>query len=67
MGIDSLVQRLGTEFNVWYLDDGTIGDSPENAISGIKRLIDDLREVGLEINQRKCELTMLNHTREETQ
>ena len=65
MGIDSLVQRLEAEFNVWYLDDGTIGDSPEKVISCIRGLIVDLREVGLEFNQRKCELTLLNHTRDE--
>ena len=29
LGIDSIASRVDTEFNVWYLDDGTIGDSPE--------------------------------------
>jgi len=28
--------------------------------------LDDLREVGLEINQKKCELVILNHSRDET-
>jgi len=65
LGIDSLTRRVNTEFNVWYLDDGTIGDSPEKVFSSLQRLIHDLREVGLEINQTKCELVIINHSREE--
>ena len=65
MGIDSLVQRLETEFNVWYLDDGTIDDLPEKVISRISELIVDLREVVLEIIWRKCEVTLLNNTRDD--
>ena len=65
LGIDSLVRRVDSELNVWYLDDGTIGDCPEKVISCVERLIGDLREVGLEINQRRCELVILNHTRPE--
>jgi hypothetical protein len=65
MGIDRLVRGLGTEFNVWYLDDGSIGDTPEKVIACARRLVDDLREVGLEINQGKCELSILNHSSEE--
>ena len=26
LGIDSIASRVDNEFNVWYLDDGTIGD-----------------------------------------
>ena len=59
------MQWLEAEFNVWYLDDGTIGDSPEKVISCIRGLIVDLREMGLEFNLQKCELTLLNHTRDE--
>ena len=66
LGIDSLVRMVDTEFNVWYLDDGTIGDSPEKVFSCVRKLIDDLAETGLELNQGKCELIILNHTREES-
>ena len=45
IGIDSLVQRLESEFSVWYLDDGTIDDSPEKVISCIRELIVELRAV----------------------
>jgi hypothetical protein len=65
LGIDKLVRKVDTEFNVWYLDDGTIGDEPEKVLSCVQELLDDLREVGLEVNQKKCELIILNHSREE--
>ena len=66
LGIDSIASRVDTEFNVWYLDDGTIGDSPEEVLSCVRVLVDDLRRVGLEVNHSKCELLILNHTREDS-
>ena len=65
LGIDRLTREVETEFNVWYLDDGTLGDSPDKVILCVRKLVEDLREVGLEVNQRKCELIILNHPREE--
>ena len=65
LGIDEISRKLDVEFNVWYLDDGTIGGAPEKVISGVRGLIADLEKVGLEINQSKCELVVLNHTRGE--
>lgn len=65
LAIDSLIRELSVEFNVWYLDDGTLGDTPERVLDGVRRLIDGLRGLGLEINQRKCELIMLNHSRDD--
>ena len=66
LGVDSIASRVDTEFNVWYLDDGTIGDSPEKVLSCVRVLVDDLRKVGLEVNHSKCELLILNHTREDS-
>lgn len=65
LGIDDLTRRIDTEFNVWYLDDGTIGDSPDKVLTCVRRLVDDLREVGLEVNQGKCELVILGHENED--
>ena len=66
LGVDSIASRVDTEFNVWYLDDGTLGDSPEKVLSCVRVLVDDLRKVGLEVNHSKCELLILNHTREDS-
>ena len=65
LGIDSLTRELEVEFNAWYLDDGTLGDTPEKVLTVILKLVSDLRRVGLEVNQRKCELIILNLSRED--
>ena len=65
LGIDSIVREIDSEFNVWYLDDGSIGDTPERVLSCVRELIDNFRAVGLEINRGKCEMVILNHSREE--
>ena len=65
LGIDRLTREVETEFNIWYLNEGTLGDSPDKVILCIRKLVQDLQEVGFEVNQRKCELIILNHTREE--
>ena len=66
LGIDEITRRVDTELNIWYLDDGTIGDSPEKVFTCLQRLVNDLDEVGLDVNREKCELIMLNHNEEES-
>ena len=61
LAVDESTRKVHTEFNVWYLDDGTIGDTPENVYSNVKQLVDSFRELGLQINQDKCELIILSH------
>ena len=65
LGIDRLIQGLNCELNIWYLDDGSIGDSPEKVLSCVEKLIRDLNEIGLVVNQSKCELIILHHSEEE--
>ena len=65
LAVDESTRKVHTEFNVWYLDDGTIGDTPENVYSNVEQLVDSFRELGLQINQDKCELIILSHTVEE--
>ncbi|PXF39673.1 hypothetical protein BWQ96_10627 [Gracilariopsis chorda] len=66
LAIDEIARRVDTELNVWYLDDGTIGDSPEKVFTCLQRLVSDLDDVGLDVNREKCELLMLNHTEKES-
>ena len=54
--------RVHTEFNVWYLDNGTIGDTSENVYANVEQLVDRFRELGLVINQDTCELIILSHS-----
>ena len=65
LAVDEATRKVDTEFNVWYLDDGTIGDTPDKVYTVIEQLVDGFREMGLEINQDKCELVILSHTLEE--
>ena len=57
--IDALVKSLKSEFNVWYLDDGTIGDTPDIVLSDFQRIIEVAATLGLLINPNKCELSFL--------
>ena len=61
LAIDEIARRATSEFNVWYLDDASLGDTPEKVLEDLNNLIRNLREIGLEINSSKCELTILNH------
>ena len=65
LGIDRLTRRIDTELNVWYLDDRKLGDVPDRVFSNVESLIGGLRELGLEVNSRKCELLILERSREE--
>ena len=67
LGVDQLVQGLQSEFNVWYLDDATLGDTPEKVLEDVSTLVDRLRGLGLEVNGDKCELHLLGHESEETE
>ena len=62
LGIDEVARRVESEFNVWYLDDAALGDTPERVIEDVKTLIDGLGTIGLEVNSAKCELTILDDT-----
>ena len=45
---------------MWYLDDATLGDSPERVYDDLVVLLERLRAICLEVNGSKCELTILN-------
>ena len=63
--VDSLVKSLTSELNVWYLDDGTVGDTVDNVIRDLDRLLIGIPELGGEINGDKCEVIPLCHTDEQ--
>ena len=41
MDFYSLLKRFEADFYAWYLDDGTLGDTPEKVVSCIRGLIID--------------------------
>lgn len=56
LSIDSLTRSLSTEYNCWYLDDGSVGDTINNVLNNFEVIIKKSSEVGLEVNFQKCEL-----------
>ena len=66
LGVDEVARTVESEFNVWYLDDATLGDTPEKVLQDVQRLINRLQAIGLEVNDRKCELTILDHSPQES-
>ena len=60
LSVDEAARGVQFEFNVWYLDDATLGDSPDRIHDDLVVLLERHRAIGLEVNGSKCELTILN-------
>lgn len=50
LAIHPIITKLKSELNLWFLDDGTIGDYPDIALSDIILFTKLAKEIGLEIN-----------------
>ncbi|XP_021959247.1 uncharacterized protein LOC110855135 [Folsomia candida] len=62
--IHPIVEAMETKLNLWYLDDGAIGDSPEKALAALATIARMSGEVGLHLNHDKCEVGILGAERE---
>ncbi|XP_029657785.1 uncharacterized protein LOC115232047 [Octopus sinensis] len=61
LAIDEAVRSILSPFNLWYLDDATIGGSVESITEDLSRLIPSLRNLGLEVNVDISEILNLNY------
>jgi Reverse transcriptase (RNA-dependent DNA polymerase) len=52
----SMAKSLSSEFNVWYLDDGSIGGNVDVLIQDFERVKQLSEVLGLSINVTKCEI-----------
>jgi len=52
----SIVKGIKSEFNCWYLDDGTIGGTVERHIEDFDAIVAEGLKLGLVVNVRKCEI-----------
>ena len=57
--IQSLISKLSSELNVWYLDDGTLAGKPETVLSDFETIIAAQDSLGLKVNINKCEYSAL--------
>ncbi|XP_063629995.1 uncharacterized protein LOC134801393 [Cydia splendana] len=66
LAINPIIQNLSSDFNVWYLDDGTLGGKLETVLSDLSVLKSKFESIGLDLNCNKCELYIhdasLNHS-----
>jgi len=60
--IHGVTSKVKSDLNVWYLNDGCIGGDPQTVLSNAAIIRNGLSSVGLEINNSKCELLIVNHT-----
>ena len=56
LGVDDIARSVSAPVNIWYLDDATIGGTPEIVLNALKRIIPSLAAVGLIVNPAKSEL-----------
>ena len=65
LSVDEAARGVQSEFNVWYLEYATFGNSPERVHNDLVVLLERLRAIGLEVNGSKCEFTILNDSMSE--
>lgn len=58
--IHRIIISLSSNFNIWFLDDGTLCDDPSIVLNDFQNLIEKAKEIGLEINPSKCEIFFCN-------
>ncbi|KAF2895624.1 hypothetical protein ILUMI_10547 [Ignelater luminosus] len=57
--IQPIVHAIQAELNLFYLDDATIGDSPEVVLADLDVVQKMAAEVGLTLNSSKCEMAVV--------
>ncbi|KAL1446386.1 hypothetical protein WDU94_005682 [Cyamophila willieti] len=58
LAVQPIVESMTTEFNMWYLDDATLADSPTSVLENFEKLQNAANKMGLNVNYNKCELYM---------
>ncbi|XP_029656802.1 uncharacterized protein LOC115230817 [Octopus sinensis] len=61
LAIDSAVKACQSEFNVWYLDDATIGGPACSILEDLNNIIPALISLGLSINPSKSEIFNISY------
>lgn len=60
LAVDPAIQTLRSSLNLWFLDDCTLAGPMEIVTAYLHNIFLTFRELGLEINQQKCEITRLD-------
>ena len=59
VAINPIISSISSEFNVWYLDDGTFGGGVGQALEDLRTLEQSFASIGLHLNPMKSEVTVL--------
>ena len=62
LAIHGVTSEVKSDLNVWYLDDGCIGGDMQTVLSNAAIIRNGPSSVGLEINNSKYELLIVNNT-----
>ncbi|KAJ8727191.1 hypothetical protein PYW08_015588 [Mythimna loreyi] len=62
LAIHPIIQQLNSKFNVWYLDDGTLGGDVDTVLEDFQLLKQQFKSIGLDLNESKCELFISDST-----
>ena len=58
--VHEAARGVQSEFNLWFVDEATLGDSPKRVHDDLGVLLESLRAISFKVNGRKCELAILN-------
>ena len=58
---------MTSELNLWFLDDGTLGDGVDKVIDNLDLMTHLFPEYGAELNGSKCEVVPLGLSNDELQ
>ena len=57
---EDIVNKMESEFNCWYLDDGCLGGHPQTVINDLQKIKETYNSHGLQLNTAKCELFLVD-------
>jgi hypothetical protein len=67
LAIHPIISTLNSKFNVWYLDDGSLGGDASSVSNDLSSIINKFNSIGLELNTNKCELFINTDTPNKSQ
>ena len=60
LAINPVIRNISCPFNVWYLDDGVFGGELQEVARNLQELERGFAQIGLNLNHKKCEATILS-------
>lgn len=61
LAVHPIISNLKSSFNLWYLDDGSLGGDAETVLQDLHLIIDRFSDIGLSLNFTKCEIYLPSH------